>query len=111
MGVGAPSLWPNTVPSCESGGVGRLCVPCASGLSESWRVVAEKVEADREVVDASLPAARLVLSLTSPAPPDRSIDLERSAPESEKVSGRDYGVTRDGFNGILDKVEISEEQR
>ena len=84
-GVGAPSLWPNTVPSWESGGVGRLCVPCVSGLSERWLVAAENVESVREVVDASLSAARLVLLLTSPAPLDRSIDLERSAPESEKV--------------------------
>lgn len=110
MGVSAPSLWPNTVPSCESGGVGRLCVPRAPRLSESWLVVAEKVGGVREVVDASVPAARLVLLLTSPAPRDRSINLERSAPESEKVGGRDYGDTRDKFNG-MDKEEKSEEQR
>lgn len=96
-------------PSWERGGVGRLGVPCASGSSESRLVVAKKVEAACEIVDASFPAARLVLQLTSAAPPDGSIDLERSAPEDERVDGRNYGDVREGSQERT--REKGEEQR
>jgi hypothetical protein len=93
--VRGPSVWPHAGPSWQSGGVGRLCVPCASGSSGSRLAVARKVEAACGVVDASFPAARLVFLLTSRAPPDRSIDLERSAPAGEEVGGRGYKEKRE----------------